>query len=914
MKKILLFVLCLVTGGLFSQSAGFNNTFIVLSIDGGTNLYYDLNGNTSNYDFQGQNIGTFCQGSSSLIFKGGENNVYKCGGCDLTSTRIYYRIYLNGTAGGNFVATSMGFVNQNVQGCVDQKWASVGNNTNLLSGLGPGTYTIEVYSDASVTCSGGTIYAGNGGANYKANFTVSASVGGSVSGSQSLCSGNVPNSLTLNGYAGSITKWQRSATADFTGEVTDIPNTSATLSGTAIGSLAATAYFRAVVANGSCTPANSIPAAITVSPATAGGTVSGNYEFCSLDNDGTLVLSGHTGDVVKWQSSAQSDFNSGVTDINNTSAYLHFSDILQTTYYRAVVKSGVCNETASPAIAVVINSNAWTGGGGDTDWNNPLNWSCATVPTAAHNVVIAVAATQPVITGNITVEAASLTVGEGASVIVETGNSLIVANAVAVHENGSLTLQDRANLIQVNHVGNTGIIRVEKLSAPMFRLDYALWSSPVAGQTLIGFSPETMPNRFYRYNTTTDTYTASGLNNGDAPFAEGTGYLIRVANTHQAYDAENHFTGTPWAGAFTGVPHNGTIVAVAPAGFNAVGNPYPSAISIAAFYEANALNLGNDAALYFWRKKNGAEYSSYASLTLEGYTANGQLIENANGDFIDYGDASNGLYGDPANSNTWALGAAQGFIVQSNGNGIVFNNGMRMAGAGTPQFRSAQNGGAAASRLWLNMANTAGEYHQAMVSYSSNGTLGIDYARDGKAFTDGAIALYSMVGETTLGIQARPEFDASDVVQLGYKAGAAGSHTISLARTDGLFAQEQQVYLKDSLLGTVHNLKDGPYNFTTEAGENHSRFEITFAAPLGTGNAALSEAATLVYKAGNAIKVDCGAESIKAVAVYDLHGRLLHGEKKSGTQATITALHPEGQLLIVQVTTAKRTVSRKLLF
>ena len=61
---------------LFSQSAGFNNTFIVLSINGSLNLYYDLNAATDNYDFDGQSLGTFCEGSTDLIFKGGEHNVY----------------------------------------------------------------------------------------------------------------------------------------------------------------------------------------------------------------------------------------------------------------------------------------------------------------------------------------------------------------------------------------------------------------------------------------------------------------------------------------------------------------------------------------------------------------------------------------------------------------------------------------------------------------------------------------------------------------------------------------------------------------------------------------------------------------------------------------------------------------------
>lgn len=919
MKKALLFLFCLFSTIVLAQSAGFNNTFIVLNVNGAADLYYDLNGNTSNYDFHNTNIGTFCQGSSNgLIFKGGENNIYKCGGCDLTGTRLYYRVYLTGTSGGSFVSNNLNYNSGNNNGCggADQKWANVSYNVNLLSGLSAGNYTLEVYSDASVTCSGGTIYASNGGANYKAYFSVNAtSVGGTVSGTQSVCSGGAPSDLTLAGHTGTITKWQRSSSSDFTSGVTDIANTTTTLSGTAIGTLTATTYFRALVTSGICAPANSSVVTITVNPATVGGAVAGGAEFCDTANNGTLVLSGHTGSITKWQRSTLADFSDNITDIANTTANLDFSNIGQTTYYRAVVKSGVCSQEYSSTAAVVISSNAWTGAAQDADWDNAGNWSCGIVPTATQHVVIDAATIQPVIDGEVTAHALSLTIGEDASLVVTTGSSIVVTDAVVTDPDGLLTLQDRANLIQINDVGNSGNIRVEKLSAPMFRLDYALWSSPVAGETLIGFSPETLPNRFYRYNTATNTYTASGLNNGEVPFAEGVSYLIRVANNHQDYNAETNFMGTPWAGTFEGVPNNGNVTVDASLGFNAVGNPYPSAINIGAFYTANALNLADDAALFFWRKKNGAGYSSYASLTLEGYTANGQLIENANGDEIEYGDASGGLYNDPENSGEWALGAAQGFIVYSNGNDIVFNNSMRVAEAATPQFRSAQDVEVPASRLWLNMANASGEFHQTMVSYSANGTAGLDYGRDGRALTDGDMSVYTYAGETKLGIQARPVFEASDVVPVGYKTTSAGTYTIAIDHVNGVFAQGQDVYLRDNVLGLTHDLSEGGYSFSTEAGEISGRFDIVYAEVLTANDAAWTANSVMVYKEGGSIIINSGGTIIGAVSVHDVHGRLLYAQSGIATgQAVIGSLQPQQQVLLVQVETPKGTVTKKIVY
>ncbi|MBD3584015.1 hypothetical protein HC229_16010, partial [Flavobacterium sp. D33] len=179
-SRLLCAALLLTGFGAVAQSAGINTSFIVLGINGGSNAYYDLQATTSNPDFNGANLGTFCQGSANgLRLRGAEHNVYKCNGCDLTSTRIYYRIYLTASGpSGAFSNQAIPFAAGGNNGCggQDQQWATTALNINLLNGLAAGNYTLEVYSDASVTCSGGTVYAGNGGANYKASFSIGANV------------------------------------------------------------------------------------------------------------------------------------------------------------------------------------------------------------------------------------------------------------------------------------------------------------------------------------------------------------------------------------------------------------------------------------------------------------------------------------------------------------------------------------------------------------------------------------------------------------------------------------------------------------------------------------------------------------------------------------------------------------------
>lgn len=73
----------------FSQNSGINTTFVVVD-----NQFYDLQANTSNPDnFQlNQSIGSFdC--NDNLIFNGGENNVFKCSGDDITANAIFI-VYL----------------------------------------------------------------------------------------------------------------------------------------------------------------------------------------------------------------------------------------------------------------------------------------------------------------------------------------------------------------------------------------------------------------------------------------------------------------------------------------------------------------------------------------------------------------------------------------------------------------------------------------------------------------------------------------------------------------------------------------------------------------------------------------------------------------------------------------------------
>jgi len=107
-------------------------------------------------------------------------------------------------------------------------------------------------------------------------------------------------------------------------------------------------------------------AAITVSPATVGGSVNGGKTVCTGNLSGVLTLSGNTGSVVKWQSSV-SPFSTW-TDIVNTTTTYTSGLLTQTTQFRAVVQSGACAVVNSAAATVTVSPQtiAGTVSGGTT--------------------------------------------------------------------------------------------------------------------------------------------------------------------------------------------------------------------------------------------------------------------------------------------------------------------------------------------------------------------------------------------------------------------------------------------------------------------------------------------------------------------------------------------------------------------
>nr|WP_315175889.1 putative Ig domain-containing protein [uncultured Flavobacterium sp.] len=523
--------------------------------------------------------------------------------------------------------------------------------------------------------------------------------------------------------------------------------------------------------------------------------------------------------------------------------------------------SGSSSTTVNIAVTEASTIPTWTG----TEWINGT----------------ATAATPAIIEGNYTsggnLEVGELTIKNNATVVFQSGHNLTINGKLTVESGSELLLENNANLVQTTNDTNSGLITIKRNTAPLKRLDYVLWSSPVTGQQLQSFSPATLSNRFYTYDGTTNFYTALSSPNA-TDFEKGTGYLIRMPNDHPT-------TPTIWTGTFTGVPNNGYLtVIVNTGGYTALGNPYPSTMDADAFIDANSITE----ALYFWRKTNNSANPSYATYTKAGGVGTANSAD------------PNGLIPNGV------IQVGQGFIAAVNYIDAVFTNAMRTTNNGN-QFLKTKN--TDKSRIWLNLTNDSGFFSQTLVAYMDKATSGIDAAIDGRYFNDSKTALTSIIKNEEFTIQGRSlPFDASDVVPLGFKTETAGDFTLAIDHTDGLFATGQKVFLKDNLTNTLHDLSTGSYAFTSAAGVFNTRFEFRYQQALGTIENELEANAIVVYKQNDKIKIDAGTQNIAGVKVYDIGGRLLVERKDINANTALIAVNGTTQVLLVHVITQEGSV------
>jgi len=561
--------------------------------------------------------------------------------------------------------------------------------------------------------------------------------------------------------------------------------------------------------------------------------------------------------------------------------------------YTFRVNNVTCTSASTPNVPIADASS--------TTWNGS-SWSNGPPDATKNAIIMAVLPNSPFIS-NLT--ACALTISTGVTATVPSGVTLTITNAVTTTTNGQLIFENNASLVQTNNVLNIGAIEYRRKSAAMKNFDYTYWSSPVKDQNIVALSPNTLADKYFRFDGSTDNWE---FYNGT--MVPGVGYIIRVPKPNFWPNP----AATTWEQpvAFIGVPNNGDYSFSAGAGeFNLIGNPYPSAIDATKFMHDNSGIIYG--ALYFWTHNtpitnNDYTVNDYATFNITGGT--GTTVTGKAPSTDASGIVPNGF-----------IAAGQSFFVESQptptATQFVFTNSMRAAGNNSQFFKQANTKKTATiekNRVWLNLTNSKGAFKQLLVGYITGATNDWDNLYDGPTF-DGQefIDFYSVNQGKNLTIQGRAlPFVDTDVVPLGYRSTIAGPFDISIDNRDGSLAG-QEIWLEDKKTNTLHELSKGKYTFTAINGVENDRFVLKYTnKTLGTDDNELVDKSLIVSVKNKKITLTSSAEAITQVQIFDLLGRKIYDKAKINAQEwSISTLSASEQALIVKTTLANGAISSK---
>lgn len=508
----------------------------------------------------------------------------------------------------------------------------------------------------------------------------------------------------------------------------------------------------------------------------------------------------------------------------------------------------------------------------NTAWDVASNWRQGLVPTANNCVIIPSARTVDINVPN--AAAKSVTVQNGAKLNINANQSLTVQDAFinqsAVED---VTIRSDGNLLQINpsktiNFGNITVQReVNGMNNLATHMDYVYWSSPVANQQtkgLSGFSPGTPVAFFSDYNEPNDMFYETL----DPTFIAGKGYAVQAEGLPLVNGYAKTYT-------FAGAPHNGDFsfnISRSPDqggyqhGYNLVGNPYPSNIDFTKLFAANSDLIYNTA--YFWTNNTFTPNQAGS-----GYAGNNYAVFNGAGGNpptgSSYGAAPNGI-----------IKVGQGFIIQKKTPGgpapLLFKNSygtgqdLRVSTAGTFYQKDA----AGKDRYWLQLISPNHLSNTQLIAYVNGATNGFEQDYDAEILGMSSDVFYSVLTDKKLIIQGKGLFASTDKVNVGANIFSNGSYTIKLDHVEGIFANGQNIYLKDNQTGIITNLSLGSYTFAANAGETNARFQIIYQPETVLATDDTSKDKLVVYRENDDFVIK-SPKVMERVEVYETSGKLI---------------------------------------
>ena len=526
MKKFTLFLFLFSSINLYAAWGLFDadRSYIVLNVNGNSTTKTVWNsgaGTPATNFFNGADFGTFNIGQTFQL-NAYDIKTWKNSGGDVTGGKFYYIVYPTGNRPSTpiFNELNISWI-ENIGSSGDQKWGVSSQSINLLNGLSPGAFSLEIYAEMSGNIPTQTVPDNNIGSNYIATFTVlplaptitsfTPDNGCPAGGTSVVITGTNftgATAVTFNGVNAA------SYTVNSATQITAVTSASVTT-----GVIAVTTSGGTATSIGSFTVNTAVIPLVSI-VASANPVVSGtSVEFTATPVNGGTPLT----TTYQWYINGNpAGFNQPTltyNPLNNNTIYVVMTSSLPCT-------SPVQSNTITMEVTLAPPNSTWDGST-DNDWHTAANWSDG-VPGSTTNVIIPFT---------------------GISNFPTIGSTAVCHN---------ITLESGASILGNNHLSVTGAASVERFFAGN---EWHLLSSPIINANTAMFA-----GKYLQYHNETNNKYYDILS-ADSAITVAKGYAI--------------WGGSGFTRTFVGPLNNNDktyTVKKAGLGWNLVGNPYPSGI------------------------------------------------------------------------------------------------------------------------------------------------------------------------------------------------------------------------------------------------------------------------------------------------------------------------------------------------
>lgn len=544
---------------------------------------------------------------------------------------------------------------------------------------------------------------------------------------------------------------------------------------------------------------------------------------------------------------------------------------------------GVCVDDVSVSVGPEL-AILWIGT--SSDWNTGNNWSGGNVPTATDDITVPAAPSGgnfPETNSGSGAVCKNITIESGAHVFIPSNNSLTVSGTLTNNSGntGLIVKSDATGTGSLIHTTTNVNCTVERyLTDGRWHFIGMPVSNAFAG---VFHLPSGHSSIYLRTHITSTNSWDNFIVPVTTPLQLGRGYEVWVGTPSGFSQPETvEFPGllntgnyTTGSGNFYGLQYTSGH------GLNLISNPYPSALQA---------NIGS------WSKTN-IDNSIWT-------------WSDAAGNYVYWNGTENPVGSGWGTLTGGVIPAMQGFFVLANNSNpsLTIPQADRIHSS-QAYYKNSNSGIPNTLRLDV----TGNNYHDAIfVSFKPEATENYDELYDVKKLfgLPDAPQLYSMIPGEQLSINALPELNGYQLVQLGFECESNGDFTIEASELES-FTDYVPVYLEDTKEGVLQKLNDLPqYDFTYNTGDEIGRFLLHF--EMITGLNEIGADHIHIYSNKNRVYIQSDKLLEGEVSVFDMLGQKIFSQEAKGENLVQFIINKGTGYYLVKVQTSEGVLTGKV--